>query len=86
MTTNTTTATMKKFEIGKSYFCRSICDWDCIWSYKVIARTASTITLCDEDSKKVIRCRVSKWSREAEEVRPLGSYSMAPILSADYIC
>ena len=35
---------MKKFEIGKTYFCRSICDHDCIFEMTVISRTEKTIT------------------------------------------
>ena len=34
---------MKKFEIGKTYSMRSICDHDCVWTYTVTARTAKTI-------------------------------------------
>ena len=76
---------MTKFEIGKTYNMRSACDHNCIWSYTVIARTACTITLKDNDSNKVSKCRVSKLYSEmngCETVLPLGSYSMAPVLSA----
>ena len=38
---------MKKFEIGKAYSMRSICDHDCVWTYTVTARTAKTITISD---------------------------------------
>lgn len=31
---------MKKFEIGKEYFTRSICDSECIFSIKITGRTA----------------------------------------------
>ena len=76
---------MKKFEVGATYKMRSICDHNCIWSYKVIARTACTITL-EDDHGEVKRCRINRaWSlnRDAETVFPLGHYSMAPTLSAD---
>jgi hypothetical protein len=75
---------MTKFEIGKSYEMRSACDQNCKWSYTVITRTAQTITLKD-DHNKVIKCRVIKGLSEiykAEAVKPLGSYSMAPTLTA----
>lgn len=77
---------MKTFEIGKRYMMRSICDYDCIWVYSVTARTKSTVTLSDENGK-VTRCRISKWSEQfgCEMVMPLGSYSMAPTLSADKV-
>ena len=75
---------MKKFETGKAYSMRSICDHECIWTYTVKARTASTITLIDEKGNEK-KCRIikqiSEWNN-AETVKPLGSYSMAPSLIA----
>lgn len=76
---------MTKFEIGKIYNMRSPCDHDCIWSYTVIDRTACTITIKDNDTNKIKKCRISKYISEMnkrETVRPLGDYSMAPSLSA----
>lgn len=35
---------MKKFEIGKEYFTRSICDSECIFSIKITGRTAKTVS------------------------------------------
>lgn len=74
---------MTKFEVGNTYSMRSICDHNCIWSYKVIKRTACTISLYD--GKKTILCRIvkrdSEWNK-AETVYPLGQYSMAPALCA----
>ena len=74
---------MKRFEIGKTYTCRSICNHDCVWSYTVTARTAKTITVTDgkQESRMRISAKVSEY-RGAESVYPLGQYSMAPILSA----
>ena len=74
---------MKKFEIGKKYSMRSICDHECVWTYTVIARTAQTITI--SDGKEVKKCRVIKKISEywnAETIYPLGQYSMAPSLVA----
>jgi hypothetical protein len=62
---------------------RSACDHDCVWSYTVTDRTAQTVTL--SDGKKIIKCRIVKQLSEyrgAETVRPLGQYSMCPLLSA----
>lgn len=74
---------MKKFEVGKEYSMRSVCDHNCVWTYKVVARTAQTITITDGES--VHKCRVckqvSEW-RNAETIHPLGRYSMAPSLTA----
>ena len=53
---------MKKFEIGKTYSMRSICDHDCVWTYTVTARTAKTITI--SDGEKVQKCRIIKAASE----------------------
>ena len=75
---------MKQFEIGKTYSTRSACNSDCIFKITVISRTASTITAFFDN--KVEKYRISKkYSeyRDAETVLPLGSYSMAPMISAE---
>ena len=74
---------MKKFEIGKKYSMRSICDHECVWTYTAIVRTAQTTTMSDR--KEVKKCRVIKKIseyRNAETIYPLGQYSMAPSLVA----
>lgn len=74
---------MKKFEIGREYSMRSCGDYNCVWTYKVIARTAKTITITDGEETK--KCRVNKKVSEfcgQESIFPLGQYSMAPILRA----
>lgn len=75
---------MKKFETGKRYEMRSICDHNCVWSYTVIARTSAMVTLKDDKGQET-KCRVNKQVSEwnnAETVYPLGRYSMAPALRA----
>lgn len=74
---------MVAFQIGKSYKMFSACDQDCIWVYTVTARTAKSITLTDEDGNTK-RCRVYEFMG-AESCKPLGSYSMAPTLSANRV-
>ena len=74
---------MKKFEIGKTYSMRSCCDHECVWTYTVIGRTACTVKITDGRETKT--CRINKQVseiRKSESIFPLGSYSMAPILSA----
>ena len=75
---------MLKFEVGKQYYMRSACDHNCIWAYEVIKRTEKTITIkeLDSDDKPMQRKISVFW--ECESVKPLGSYSMAPVLSADH--
>ena len=82
---------MKQFEVGKTYTMFSPGNTDCIWTYKVVARTAQTVTLKDlstnyrEQSKAPQRFRINKQTiafRNAETVYPLGQYSLCPSLTA----
>ena len=81
---------MEKFEVGKRYEMRSACDQNCVWRYKVSGRSEKTITLQKIDNNgKVspvkVHYRINKRDTEyfgAEAVRPLGTYSMCPILRA----
>ena len=74
---------MNKFEIGREYSCRSVCNHDCVWTYTVVARTAKTITVTDGEAVRKLRIikDLSEY-RGAESVYPEGKYSMCPILSA----
>ncbi len=81
MANETSTAQTIAFEVGKTYTMRSPCDHECIWAYEVVSRTASTIRLRDREGK-ARTCRVSLYMG-VEQCKPLGSYSMCPILGAD---
>lgn len=73
--------TATEFETGRTYFCRSIGDHECVWEYTIARRTAKTIyTTCG----KALRINKTLTAMDGvESVMPLGRYSMAPILSAD---
>jgi len=73
--------TMIKFEIGKTYSTRSACDYDCIFSFKVLDRSAKFVTVEDKHGH-VRRCGV-KNAPDYEWTFPQGTYSMAPVISAD---
>lgn len=74
---------MKQFEIGKKYCMRSACDHNCTWTYEVIKRTTKTVTLQELNSdNKPINRRIFLYN-DCESVKPLGSYSMAPVLTAE---
>ena len=74
---------MLVFEVGKQYSMSSVCDSKCVWIYEVIKRTAKTVTLqqIDRSEKPIVR-RISIWN-DRESVMPLGTYSMAPCLTAE---
>lgn len=77
---------IKRFEVGKTYQTRSICDHECIISITVTARTDKTITAIEHGETK--RLRINEKSTEyhkAETVYPWGHYSMAPQIHADQI-
>lgn len=69
------------FKIGKTYYCNSPCDWDCIWKFTVTARTAKQVTIADEHGKAK-RTKIYYEASDGEYIYPLGRYSMAPILRA----
>lgn len=73
---------IKKFTIGETYFCRSVCDHECVWHFEVTARTSSTVLIEGSGlpDKAAVR-KIKVWDGE-EFVMPLGSYSMAPSLRA----
>jgi len=70
-----------KFQVGKTYSCRSICDYDCIFTFTVVERTAQMVTL-SAAHRAPIRRKVRVWNG-VEQVDPLGRYSMSPVLGAD---
>jgi len=72
---------MKTFETGKTYQTRSLCDYDCIISITVQKRTAKTITTSEGKRFRVKPCPV----HGNETVKPWGSYSMCPVISADKV-
>jgi hypothetical protein len=83
-----------RFEVGKSYEMRSICDHDCVWFYTILRRTPKTVTTTDNGKEQTFRVRVEEIVcvtpvegrvKSIETIMPLGRYSMAPVLSADKV-
>jgi hypothetical protein len=71
---------MIKFEAGKTYATRSICDHNCVISVTIEKRTEKTVTATVRGEKKSFR--VSEYGG-AEFIKPWGSYSMAPMVTAN---
>ena len=69
-----------RFEAGVSYFCRSACDSNCIWHFRIIRRTESSVWV--EVNGKECRRGIRVWSG-VEKFEPFGRYSMSPVVSAD---
>ena len=80
-----------KFETGKIYSCNSVCDSNCRWFFRVEKRTAKTIVVTELNRNLTVNTHHQNDSGRkriylyegTEHVRPLGQYSMAPILGAD---
>lgn len=68
----------QQFEVGKTYTCRSICDYDCIFSFEVTKRTTQNVWLKDSSGK--IKRRKVRVTLGVETVDPHGRYSMSPVL------
>jgi hypothetical protein len=68
---------MVKFETGKTYYTRSVADYDTIVRVTVAKRTDKTIVTAAGD-----RLKIKIWDG-VEQVKPWGSFSMAPIVGAD---
>lgn len=69
-----------RFEVGVSYFCRSLGDSECIWHFRIIRRTESSVWV--EVNGKESRRGIRVWDG-VEKFEPFGRYSMSPVVSAD---
>ena len=69
-----------QFKVGRTYATRSICDYDCIFSFVILGRTAKTITT--NVHGKVVKRSLSVWEGN-EQFKPHGNYSMCAIVGAD---
>jgi len=74
MTTTTTTQDIIRFNVGDQLSARSLCDYDCIFRFEVLSRTAKFVTLKYFNEEKRVGIKV----RDGREYcYPLGTYSMA---------
>ena len=76
---------MTTFQVGATYTTRSICDYDCIYSVRILSRTAKTVTADLEGcgGRGVKTLRIGRAHDGAEMFRPIGNYSMAPVIRAN---
>jgi hypothetical protein len=72
-----------RFEVGQRCSARSACDWDMVFRWTVVARTAKFVTFEDERGE---RKRVGiKVDSDGEWAMPQGVFSMAPVVRAGRI-
>lgn len=79
-TTEIPTAT-STFQVGATYSARSLCDYDCIWTFEVVSRTAKFITIRNLTDGETVRVGVRTFDGD-EAASPLGTYSMSPTIRA----
>jgi hypothetical protein len=72
---------MKRFQVNVEYTARSICDYDCVFRFRISRRTEKNVWVYGESLDKPTR-RAVKRDGEGEYILPLGNYSMAPMLRA----
>jgi hypothetical protein len=68
-----------KFEVGKTYSTRSLCQNDCVISVKIKSRTVKKMTV---EIKGQIKNVFVSLRDNVEFIKSFGSYSMAPIIRA----
>lgn len=73
-------AAASHFEVGRTYATRSVCDYDSFFSFTILARTSKQVTI-KVHGKTVRRGLVVRDG--VEQFKPLGNYSMCPIITAD---
>jgi len=72
--------TLAAFQVGKTYETRSMSDYDCIYSFRIYARTPKSVTVVVHGE----RVRRGLSVRDGiEQFKPFGTYSMCAIISAD---
>ena len=70
---------MTRFETGKEYKTRSVCDYDIIFTAKIISRTGKSV-LVSFDHEMPVRKKIKVF--DDQETISMGNYSMAPIFRA----
>jgi hypothetical protein len=73
---------MKKFTVGNTYTTRSACDYNCVFTFKVISRTDKSIVITGDLIDSPTRKKIRVYGDE-ESFMPYGAYSMAPVVSAN---
>ena len=78
----------KNFTANTAYSTRSVCDYNCVFNFFVVKRTAKTVTLSNDErtdmDAKGKTFRIREWEG-VEQFKPFGSYSMAPIVTAEKV-
>jgi hypothetical protein len=74
------TTITNQFTVGQHLACRSLCDYDCIFRFEVVARTAKFVTLKYFSDLKRVGIKVDRDGNEY--CLPFGNYSMSALLTS----
>lgn len=69
---------MTRFVPGTTVQCRSYADYDCVFQFTVVSRTAKFVTLLYFGEERRVTLRTDSEGREY--CLPLGRHSMSPML------
>jgi hypothetical protein len=67
-----------KFKANTTCSTRSVADYDCVFNFEVVKRSAKTITIKYHGDLK--RCKIHTDENGDEFAYPLGRYSMCPVI------
>lgn len=81
-------SSLTKFEVGETYATRSIGDHECIYSFKIIRRTAKSVWIpstkaMGPDKGGLTERRGLSSYNGVESFSPFGTYSFSPTITAD---
>ena len=79
---NTDLTTTATFQTGSTISTRSACDYNCVWVFTVVSRTAKFVTM-EDSSGKVRRTGINVDEQGNEWTMPFGKFSMAPVVRAE---
>jgi hypothetical protein len=71
-----------QFKTGQTYYDRSICDYETVFTFTILGRTAKTVTT--EVHGETVKRGLSVYEG-VEQFKPYGNYSMCAIVSADKV-
>ena len=80
----TMTEEIRKFQVDRIYENSSVCDSECIFSFRINRRTEKSVWITGSNNINNERRKIDVYNGE-ETIYPFGKYSMATIIGADDI-
>lgn len=77
---STTIQGIIRFETGKTYYTKSICDSEIIYKFKIERRNMKSVWIMIDGK---LKRRALKYHGGSEYFEPFGNYSMSPMIKAE---